>query len=538
MSKIDVVCKDCLTAKQITTTAYRMNMRKNGHYLCHRCACTRAGKAGQYKGNFKSRSKASKDKWRDSSFRKAITDASIRSNTTDNYKDNQRARSLDLWQDPNYASRVSKSVKDRFARDKTYAARVSEGLKAKYQNDDSYLEIVTEIIRKRWKDPKFIELFKKRCGDLEYRDKLSVALKEAFADSELRARLSANSRKLWSNNVYRQRVISGLKRVLSSPEARRRLSDIAKTRWEDCEYRAKMAVLRAVQPRTSSIQILLYNFLDDLNVEYYKESVATTIGYYVFDCLVKNPHGKDLLIECQGDYWHSLPGVQARDRGKFTYIDNYFPEYEIMYVWEHEFYTKDRVLDRLKLKLGIDVALVEFDFADISVRKVSAAEVRSFLDSYHYIGKGRGGRCYGAFLNTELIACAIVSPPIRQGVVKLVGDLSAKELSRFCIHPAYHKKNFASWFISRTIKEVGTTIIAYADTTVGHLGTIYRAANFDLHHEVAPNYWYTDGDGYVMHKKTLYQRARKMKLTERAFAEKYNYQKKWGGKKLCFIYGK
>jgi hypothetical protein len=81
-------------------------------------------------------------------------------------------------------------------------------------------------------------------------------------------------------------------------------------------------------------------------------------------------------------------------------------------------------------------------------------------------------------------------------------------------------------------------VIAYADTTVGHTGTIYKSANFELHHEVAPDYWYVDDDGYVMHKKTLYGKARNLNMSESEFASAKGYFKKWGGKKLCFVYNK
>ena len=77
--------------------------------------------------------------------------------------------------------------------------------------------------------------------------------------------------------------------------------------------------------------------------------------------------------------------------------------------------------------------------------------------------------------------------------------------------------------------------VAYADTTVGHRGTIYKALGFALHHEVDADYWYVDGDGYAMHKKTLYNRAVKMSMSESDFAERNGYVKKYGGKKLCFI---
>jgi len=68
------------------------------------------------------------------------------------------------------------------------------------------------------------------------------------------------------------------------------------------------------------------------------------------------------------------------------------------------------------------------------------------------------------------------------------------------------------------------------------VGTAYKASNFKLHHQTEPDYWYVDGDGYVMHKKTLYNRATKLRMTENAFAEQYGYVKKFGGPKLCYVY--
>jgi hypothetical protein len=327
--------------------------------------------------------------------------------------------------------------------------------------------------------------------------------------------------------------------INARPEVKEKRSDYLKCKWQDPEFHEKMAVIRASQPQVSSIQELLYKYLDDLGVSYTRESEETRIGYYIFDCLVKNSTGRDILIECQGDYWHSLSNAQDKDRSKFTYVDRYFPEYEIMYVWEHEFYAKDRVLQRLQTKLGIDIESIDFNFVDVIIKEVMSSDVKSFLDAYHYIGKGRGGRCFGAYLGDELIACVAYSPPLRQNTAGQFGliDGGVNELSRLCIHPSYHKKNFASWLISRTVKQVECdVIVAYADTTVGHTGTVYKASNFELHHEVLPGYWYVDKDGYVMHKKTLYQRARRMSLTESEFAAQNGYFKKWGGKKLCYIY--
>lgn len=374
----------------------------------------------------------------------------------------------------------------------------------------------------------------KECWDIGVYDSLSETIKAKFAnDLEYRERVSNGLKLKYQNDPkYKEAISKFNSEKWNDPEYRKKMAAV----YKSTEYRTMMAEIRSSQAgKISSIQRMLYQLLDDVDATYYPESIHTQIGYYVFDCLVKTPDGKrDVLIECQGDYWHSLVNNVRNDKSKFTYIDRYFPEYEIMYVWEHEFYTKDRVLDRLKSKLGVDIESIDFDFGDVNVRRVSSKDIKCFLDAYHYIGKDRGGICLGAYLNDDLIGCCVFSPPVRQNLNNKFGDFV--ELSRFCIHPSYHKKNFASWFISRCLKYTTKNIVAYADTTVGHLGIIYKASNFEFCHEVPANYWYVDIDGYVMHKRTLYGKAKKMCMTETEFANKKGYFKKWGGKKLCYVY--
>jgi hypothetical protein len=79
-------------------------------------------------------------------------------------------------------------------------------------------------------------------------------------------------------------------------------------------------------------------------------------------------------------------------------------------------------------------------------------------------------------------------------------------------------------------------IISYCDTTYNHDGAIYKACNFTLDGEVDPDYWYSSPDGWIMHKKTLYNHARSLKMDETSFAEKLGYKKVWGSKKLRFIF--
>ena len=479
------------------------------------------------------RSCTSKALWEDQEYRNKL-DTVMHS---DGYKETHRAActtkehkarlaesSTASWNNPGYRTRMT--------------AKIHEFVKT-----EQYLERQSKQSKRKWKSEEYREKQHKsaQCKNtLEFREHISDIVKEHWT-KERREAVSKIVQELWLDDDYRGKTSTASKRAMESQEVREAIAGKMVKLWADSEYKERMTIIRANMPRISSIQLQLYKYLDDLNIEFHREGTNTAIGYYAFDCLVPKQcnMAKHLLIECQGDYWHSSQDAQRRDRSKFTYIDKYFPEYEIVYVWEHEFYTKDRVLDRLKLKLGVDVEIVSFDFEDVQIREVSSRDVKEFLDAYHYIGKGRGGKCLGAFLDNNLIACVVFSSPLRQntaGQFDLI-DGEVRELSRLCIHPSYHKKNFASWFIARSIKLLADCrlVVAYADRTVGHTGTIYKASGFGLHHTVPADYWYIDKDGYVMHKRTLYGKARQMKMVESEYASNYGYIKKWGGDKLCFI---
>jgi GNAT superfamily N-acetyltransferase len=518
--KVMVACDKCNQMGERLYGTIKKTLVKKGVYCCFDCAvkssdfkkeCSeRATKLWQdesYKANnltavqsleYKEKKRQeSTDRWASAEYRMFMMSeemCAIR-------KFNSRQAALKLWQNSEYREKLLKTL--------------SERMTAKWREEE-YRRFMVENQRiktlKLWQQGTFANAF-----TAQFKAKMQI-VNSAPKSKETLLKLSDSAKKVWENSDYRKRVITGNKKM-----------------WANDDYKARMAIHRANQPRESSIQKLLYKFLDDLNVRYEKEGSNTVIGYFAFDCMVHN-QPKNLLIECQGDYWHALENAKRNDKAKFTYIDRYFPEYEVMYVWEHEFYTKDRVLDRLKLKLGIDVEIVDFKFDDICVRQVSSKDVRQFLDAYHYVGKGRGGKCVGAYHGDELVACVVYSPPLRQNMADMFGEFV--ELSRFCIHPAYHKKNFATWLIARANRFVDANIVSYCDTTVGHIGTIYKAANFKLHHEVNPDYWYVDGSGFVMHKKTLYSRAVRMKLSEGEFAAKFNYVKKYGGMKHCYVLAK
>ena len=91
----------------------------------------------------------------------------------------------------------------------------------------------------------------------------------------------------------------------------------------------------------SKPQMILNNLLDTMNIAYEREY---PLKYYSIDNYLKE---NNLMIEVQGDYWHSNPlkynkslnEIQARgikkDKAKHTYVKKYF-NIEILYLWEND----------------------------------------------------------------------------------------------------------------------------------------------------------------------------------------------------------
>jgi len=253
-----------------------------------------------------------------------------------------------------------------------------------------------------------------------------------------------------------------------------------------------------------------------------------------------------LLIEVNGDYWHGLPKIIKRDQSKATYISKYFPQYELKYLWEHEFNNKDRIINLIKYWLGLNNLIIkQYDVNQVQERLIDTKGAELLISKYHYAGRiGKSGINLGYYLDDQLIAVIIYSSLVRQEIAIKQGldYRQMLELSRLVIHPEYQIKNLASHIIATSINHIKQNnkkirrLISFADSTYNHLGTVYKASNWIFDGEVDPDYWYVDSKSYICHKKTLWNHAKKMNMTENEYCEKYGYSRIWGGKKYRYIY--
>lgn len=485
---VEVTCS-CGRMSSITRRAFNRVERGGRHYLCRSCV--------------------SRKTWTNAEYRDLVLSGSIRSaKAQDKLKQVQRTDAHRRIQ----SNRSSLAWEDKARRVKASDSSKKLWLETEYR---------TSQVRKqaeRWDE-------------------------DNYRAEQLRAR---------SDPSYRTTISAATKRALSDPTVVEKMSSLAKKRWEDEGYRKKLGLARATwaDGKVSSLEQITFKILSSMGVKVVRQH---PIDHYLFDFFIPE---KGLLIECQGEYWHSLPKMMGSDAAKFRKVDEYFPDLRIVYLYERDFMNPEMVRRKLASEIlgekGPKSEEKEFAFGSVKIVKVSVgvkekgsrfSAPESFLRSFHYAGYGRSAKTvYGAFLGEELVAVCKFSTVVRKEVATSMGlePSAVLELDRFCIHPLYQKKNFASWLLSRFSKTAFSDfpktelLVAFSDATVGHAGTIYKASNWSKEGMVRPDYHYLSPDGIVVHKKTLYNHAVKMGMKEREYAEAHGYEKRPGKEKTKF----
>lgn len=356
-----------------------------------------------------------------------------------------------------------------------------------------------------------------------------IKFQESFAKTsqtkEHKAKCSAAGKKAWENEETRQRIIEAVRQDNKTNPKKKIARDIARAALRQKPwFMQHMVEMRANQLKTgvSILESVITKILDELGVSY---ETQFRLGYYSYDVKIDNK-----LIEIQGEYWHRH--TTEKDSAKATYASN--AGYEIHHIWEHEFSSLGKIRDKIMRWLGAIDTQTDFRFDEITLSEITTNDARIFLGAYHYLPAiSKSGWHIGAFHKNKLIATITFSAIVRKESATRLNLKSnqIKELSRFCIHPTYHKKNFASWLLSRSTKlfkkkfPQAKFLISFADETFGHIGTIYKAANWQYDGEVAPSYCYISTDGYLAHKKTIWDRARKLNMSESEYITRSKYKR-------------
>lgn len=138
---------------------------------------------------------------------------------------------------------------------------------------------------------------RKNAANPEFRRRLTEAKRGKPRPPEVRAKLSA---------ALKDRPITWPRKRPGppSPEHRAKLSAAMKAWAKD--HRDELAERRRHKPSPTSLERLTMAVLDGLDIHYEFQKV---MGGYCIDFLL----APGLALECDGTYWHSLPGAAERD---------------------------------------------------------------------------------------------------------------------------------------------------------------------------------------------------------------------------------
>lgn len=131
-------------------------------------------------------------------------------------------------------------------------------------------------------------------------------------------------------------------------------------------------------------------------------------------------------------------------------------------------------------------------------------DIRHIFQDCHYKKANMGGGisiCFAMFLNGKLVGGSVMGKPRHEKKYKNCIDIRRMAL----VNEA--PCNSESWFISQIIKWVASNtsydyVLSYSDKTVGHIGTIYKAANFKYIGETTPTK-YVVWNGKTYHPRSL-----------------------------------
>jgi len=123
-------------------------------------------------------------------------------------------------------------------------------------------------------------------------------------------------------------------------------------------------------------------------------------------------------------------------------------------------------------------AVLECDFLDI----------RHIFAAYHYKGSRIGGgitQCLAMVYENRVAGGMVLGPPRHSE--KYPQSIDIRRMACLDDMP----RNSESWFLAKGIKWIKRNteargVLSYSDLTEGHVGTIYKAANFDIKGTTSP----------------------------------------------------
>tara|TARA_R110000744_G_scaffold376665_1_gene491063 strand:- start:54 stop:692 length:639 start_codon:yes stop_codon:yes gene_type:complete len=138
----------------------------------------------------------------------------------------------------------------------------------------------------------------------------------------------------------------------------------------------------------------------------------------------------------------------------------------------------------------------KLDKKKAKIRTCKFSDIRHIFEEFHYKKGAMGGGisvCFAMFIDGVLVGGSVMGKPRHEKKYKKCIDIRRMA----CLDSA--PCNSESWFLSQIIRWCASNtdynyVLSYSDKTVGHSGTIYKAANFKNIGETTPTKYVECGE--------------------------------------------
>jgi very-short-patch-repair endonuclease len=217
--------------------------------------------------------------------------------------------------------------------------KISEAQKGNMNNKGKHHSIET---KKRMSDAQ-----KGHTVSKETKKKIGLGNKGKIHSEELKRKMSIirKGKPAWNKGLsmsdeFKQKVSKGLKDRKLSEEHKRNIGIAGKGKYHTKETKRKISITKKEAfkkgeiklPKkycNTSIEIAMKKQFEKNDIEYEHQKYFNNIG--LVDFFLPN---FNLIIECDGDYWHNRDGAQQKDVDRD--LRALFNGYNIVRLWEHE----------------------------------------------------------------------------------------------------------------------------------------------------------------------------------------------------------
>jgi len=181
---------------------------------------------------------------------------------------------------------------------------------------------------------------KRNWKDKKFRTKLSNSLKMVWTD-EYRLKKSNIMKDIWLDNEFRIKHREATIKAMSNPIIKKKHKDAVNT--PEVRLKNKLSRAKQILPvKDTTIEVKIQNFLNQLDIDFFTHQYIKEIEHgYQCDILIPS---MNLVIECDGDYWHKYPVGNDIDYIRIKeLLDKGF---KVLRLWEKEI----RIMDISKFK--------------------------------------------------------------------------------------------------------------------------------------------------------------------------------------------